>query len=572
MKINSTIAALFLNFISVTIIAQVPLVYTKENMGSTFAPPPLLPLNQLPVVDPLPDPFMWANGKGRSTKFSDWERRRNEIKAEIEHYEIGIKPNRPENITASYSSSDSTLKVDVTVNGKTLTLTSKIVLPSGSGPFPAVIGMNSPNGSVPADIFSSRNIARIRYVHNQVTTYNAPKNTDPYYQLYPELFGASGQYSAWAWGVSRIIDGLELVQSTLPIDLKHLAVTGCSYAGKMALFAGAFDERIALTIPQESGGGGAPAWRVSETLGDVEKLGGTSHQWFRETMFQYSGLNVYKLPYDHHELLAMVAPRALLVTGNTDYMWLSNPACYVSARAAKEIYKTLGVSDRMGFYIDGGHGHCAIPASQRPAVEAFVDKFLLGKSTVTTDTVTIHPYPDMDYKSWYQWWGTGKPDFANEANAAKIWLEAECGTVGSNWQTMTDPTASKGSYLMVKSGISSTQKAPGDSAVNMVVIPFTIDKPGTYNVLAKVNSAEGIRNSYWLKLDNGSFERISNGFNGTGWNWGRVKNFNLGIGSHTLTIAFREAGAKLDKILITTSNASKVVSAESPGINCGQSM
>jgi hypothetical protein len=155
----------------------------------------------------------------------------------------------------------------------------------------------------------------------------------------------------------------------------------------------------------------------------------------------------------------------------------------------------------------------------------------------------------MDYKSWYQWWGTGKPAFANEANAAKIWLEAECGTVGSNWQTMTDPTASKGSYLMVKSGISSTQKAPGDSAVNMVVIPFTIDKPGTYNVLAKVNSAEGIRNSYWLKLDNGSFERISNGFNGTGWNWGRVKNFNLGTGSHTLTIAFREAGAKLDNLI-----------------------
>ena len=571
MKINSTIAALLLNFISVSLFAQIPTVYAKENTGAAFVPPPLPAINQLSVIDPLPDPFMWASGRGRSTKFKDWERRRNEIKAEIEHYEIGIKPNRPENITASYSSSDSTLKVDVTVNGKTLTLTSKIVLPSGSGPFPAVIGMNSPNGSVPADIFSSRDIARIRYVHNQVTTYNAPKNTDPYYQLYPELFGASGQYSAWAWGVSRIIDGLELVQSTLPIDLKHLAVTGCSYAGKMALFAGAFDERIALTIPQESGGGGAPAWRVSETLGDVEKLGGTSHQWFRETMFQYSGLNVYKLPYDHHELLAMVAPRALLVTGNTDYMWLSNPACYVSARAAKEIYKTLGVSDRMGFYIDGGHGHCAIPASQRPAVEAFIDKFLLGKSTVTTDTVTIHPYPDMDYKSWYQWWGTGKPDFANEANAAKIWLEAECGTVGSNWQTMTDPTASKGSYLMVKSGISSTQKAPGDSAVNMVVIPFTIDKPGTYNVLAKVNSAEGIRNSYWLKLDNGSFERISNGFNGTAWNWGRVKNFNLGTGSHTLTIAFREAGAKLDKILITTSNASKV-SAESPGINCGQSM
>jgi hypothetical protein len=284
MKMKLTTAVIVLLCLTcVKAFAQPPHVYSKENTGAHFALPP------------LPDPFMWSNGKGRSTRFSDWEKRRNEIKAEVEHYEIGKKANRPETITASYSKSDSTLKVDVTVNGQSLTLTSKIILPSGAGPFPAVIGMNSPNGSIPADIFSSRNIARIRYANNQVTTYNSPKNTDPYYKLYPELWGVSGQYSAWAWGVSRIVDGLELVQDVLPIDLKHLAVTGCSYAGKMALFSGAFDERIALTIAQESGGGGATAWRVSETIGDVEKLGATSHQWFMESMFQYSGLNVSKL-------------------------------------------------------------------------------------------------------------------------------------------------------------------------------------------------------------------------------------------------------------------------------------
>ena len=60
----------------------------------------------------------------------------------------------------------------------------------------------------------------------------------------------------------------------------------------MALFAGAFDERIALTIAQEPGGGGAAAWRVSETLGEVETLGRTSHAWFKESMFQYKEDNV----------------------------------------------------------------------------------------------------------------------------------------------------------------------------------------------------------------------------------------------------------------------------------------
>jgi hypothetical protein len=107
---------------------------------------------------------------------------------------------------------------------------------------------------------------------------------------------------------------LELVSEDLPIDPEHLAITGCSFAGKMALFAGAFDERIALTIVQESGGGSATAWRVSETLSGVGTLGATSHAWFIENMFQFSGSNVLKLPHDHHELMAMVAPRILLIT------------------------------------------------------------------------------------------------------------------------------------------------------------------------------------------------------------------------------------------------------------------
>ena len=41
-------------------------------------------------------------------------------------------------------------------------------------------------------------------------------------------------------------------------------------------------------------------------------------------MFQYKEDNVSKLPYDHHELCAMVAPRALLVLGNPDYVWLAD--------------------------------------------------------------------------------------------------------------------------------------------------------------------------------------------------------------------------------------------------------
>ncbi|TWT37812.1 hypothetical protein KOR34_27760 [Posidoniimonas corsicana] len=379
-----------------------PLVYDAENSSEPFDKPVLPGIDELPSVPMLPDPFAWSDGSGGSTELGDWPRRRSEIKAEIEHYGIGPKPARPENITAEYA--DGVLTVEVTVNGQTLTLTAQVELPDGAGPFPAVIGVGRPTGSLPADIFASRGIARIAFDFRQVMSHTQRRGSEPINRLYPELTHM-GAYAAWPWGVSRLIDGLELTQESLPIDLKHLGVTGCSFAGKMALFAGALDERIALTIAQESGGGGAAAWRVSETLGRVETLGRTSHQWFIEDMFKFSD-TVDKLPYDHHELMALVAPRALLVLGNPDYEWLADESGYVSCRAAHQVWKTFGVGDRFGFSIVAGHPHCRLPDSQRPEVEAFVDKFLLGKQDADT-AVTKHPFKDVDHRRWYADWATG---------------------------------------------------------------------------------------------------------------------------------------------------------------------
>lgn len=171
----------------------------------------------------------------------------------------------------------------------------------------------------------------------------------------------------------------------------------------MALFAGAFDERIALTIAQEPGGGGVDAWRVSETLGNVETLGRTSYAWFLESMRQFAGKNVNRLPIDHHELAALIAPRALLVLGNTDYEWLAEESNYVSCQAARMVWKAFGIEDRMGFSIQGGHMHCMLPESQSPEVEAFIDKFLLGKTDVDTFVSKADMFEDVDYLKWMPW-------------------------------------------------------------------------------------------------------------------------------------------------------------------------
>jgi hypothetical protein len=388
-----------------SIAQEMPNVYDVENRCESCPGPYLPSFDELPVVENLPDPFEWSHGESRLYNLHEWQFRRSEIEAEIEHYEIGEKPVRPDSIEASYSAG--VLTVNITKNGNTLTLTSAVNLPDSGGPFPAVIGIGGGTGSLPSDIFTSRNIARITFNFGQVMAHTQTRGNEPINALYPDLIYI-GAYSAWSWGISRLIDGLELVAADLPVDLSRLAVTGCSFAGKMALFAGAFDERIVLTIAQESGGGGAAAWRVSETVGDVETLARTNYAWFIQAMSQFSAA-VPKLPTDHHELMAMVAPRALLVLGNPDYVWLADESGYVSCRAAHEVWKSLGVADRFGFSIVGGHNHCALPAGQRPEVEAFVDKFLLGDTSANTN-VTISPY-SSNLAPWITW---DTPTFSDE--------------------------------------------------------------------------------------------------------------------------------------------------------------
>ena len=154
-------------------------------------------------------------------------------------------------------------------------------------------------GSLPAQIFNERNIAQISWQFGQVMSHTQKRGNEPFNKLYPELI-ENGSYSVWPWALSRIIDGLEIVGTDVSkIDLKHLAVSGCSYAGKMALYCGAFDERIALTIAQEPGGGGVDAWRVSETLGHVETLGNTNFSWFMESLREYAGENTARLLHLH---------------------------------------------------------------------------------------------------------------------------------------------------------------------------------------------------------------------------------------------------------------------------------
>ena len=218
-------------------------------------------------------------------------------------------------------------------------------------------------------------------------------------ELYPDP--TVGFFTAWSWGVSRVIDALEVLPE-LMIDLDRVAITGCSFAGKISLFSAAFDERIALTIAQEPGGGGAAPWRVSETLdGEREILSrAQGAPWYSSDLNQFNS-SVNKLPFDHHQLVSLIAPRPLLVLGNPDFEWLAEESTHVGCEAAKTVWEAMGVAERLGYSIVGGHQHCQLPENQYPEVISFIEQYLLLESTAE-DEIMISPY-DPDLTKWIHW-------------------------------------------------------------------------------------------------------------------------------------------------------------------------
>ncbi|KAL2153977.1 hypothetical protein VTH82DRAFT_2653 [Thermothelomyces myriococcoides] len=348
-------------------------------LGSVLPPRadqcPALPTNYSPRPNPkLPDPFLQLDGT-RITKKDEWTCQRDYLSQLIQKYELGDYPAPPESVTASLSGS--TLSITVRDKEKSISFSVSIRAPSsgGSGPFPAIIAYGGPSIPIPSGIatiiFNNDEIAQ------QINTGSRGKGK--FYDLYGSGATASAML-AWAWGG--------------------------------ALVAGAFVDRIALTLPQESGSGGAACWRLSDEMKrrgiNVQTASQiiTENVWLSRSFEQFArNNNVPGLPIDHHELAGMVAPRALLVIENTSQVWLGNMATYGCMKTAHKIWEALGVPENMGFTQTGDHSHCQWSSSQSAELTAFIDKFLRGTGTANTNIIkTDNPnlgFVDSDWVDWY---------------------------------------------------------------------------------------------------------------------------------------------------------------------------
>lgn len=367
---------------------------TVENRGADCVVAALPDGNSLPISSNLPDPFTRLDGT-RITEKSDWICRREEILQQAYKYIYGEKPSKPDSVTGTVTNNQVTVNIEH--NGQTRSFTAGVSLPQGTGPFPAVISFS---GGGPSNQMLAQGIAVINFNQGSVGGGNSG--------IFGAFYGNSsaGDLAAWAWGASRIIDVLETDSSV--IDSTRLAVTGCSFLGKAAFAAGALDERFALTIPLESGIGGVASYKMVPEIepnptGSGEGPEQPQHAINSGWLPNGSLVGDFgRLPVDNHEVIGLIAPRGLLILGNTGgegqfYRNLDYRTEYATAIAGKEIFAALGVENNVS-YDSRNQTHCAYSAGFDQALQASVDKFLLGGSsatgTFTTDWEGVRTSPD----------------------------------------------------------------------------------------------------------------------------------------------------------------------------------
>lgn len=298
---------------------------------------------------------------------SAWTDQRANLLKLFEDVQYGPLPPKPEHIDVSVEDLQNPTSAPIRFKKVSLKLRHNhvsgamrayLTLPeqASDAPFPLVIqprfALPNPDGSFAepapppfARIFTDRGYALLEFDVPDVS----PDHKDHYRDgIVHRLFGSevdkTGSLMAWAWAFHRFVDAA----GQLPyLDENRVAVTGHSRYGKACLIAGAFDDRIAITAPSHSGTAGvAPYRKIYGNAEQLHNIAGFAPHWFRPGFGDYAD-RVSGLPIDQHQLLSLVAPRALLTTEGTLDHWTNPRGAQQTWMLAGHIYRILGAQNRI---------------------------------------------------------------------------------------------------------------------------------------------------------------------------------------------------------------------------------
>jgi hypothetical protein len=184
-------------------------------------------------------------------------------------------------------------------------------------------------------------------------------------RMLPAGRAPEGVIAVWAAAYGWALDVLE---KDPRIDARRTAIWGHSRQGKAALLAAAFDQRVEAVLVMQAGKGGATLTRAyaGET---VKQLTRSYPHWFAPAYAAYSD-NEAASPVDQHQLIALVAPRPVLLGNGWKDVWSDPNGSFRAAQGADPVYKLMGVKGltqsgmrdakakgEIDFFIrSGGHG------------------------------------------------------------------------------------------------------------------------------------------------------------------------------------------------------------------------
>ena len=302
----------------------------------------------------LPELFLAPDGTRASTK-EEWEGiMRPHWRTLLEKHIYGQLPTplTPE-ITAVKNKVDFAGKAiweEITFrfshNGREHSVPTNLIYPADSAPHPFFIHLNFrpdiPDRYQPTEEILDNGFGIFSVCYKDVTSDDGDFTNGIAGLLASEGERApdeAGKLCYWAWMAMRMMDYL----LTRPeADPTRIGVAGHSRLGKTALLTAALDERFAFSCANNSGCSGAALARgCTEQAESVAAICAHFPYWFCPNYLQYAP-DPTQLPLDQHALIALIAPRRVMVGAALLDVWADTNNQFLSLAAASPVWRLYG--------------------------------------------------------------------------------------------------------------------------------------------------------------------------------------------------------------------------------------
>ena len=349
------------------------LIWTEWQQRTGELPPDF---GEMPSLPFLPNPLIIDEGRTNIPvkTMAQWNEKREQLKKEAQHWITGTFPPPPENLISEVleerqlgmlTERDVLLKFGPDHEAQ---LHITLLIPPGDGPFPVFMCPWKKDRYDWVQAAVRRGYIGCRFRATDLR-YGWPDDSEKYEEIWwPEYDFTT--LMRWGWAASRAIDFLYTQDY---VNNEQIALAGLSRNGKMALWAAAYDERITAVVPVSGGTGGEIPFRYTSdkyNVETIERLTRICPDWLHPRLKFFTGRE-HKLPVDQNSLMALIAPRGLMLTSSI-HEAAGNPWAIEQAYfSALEVYKFLGAEDKIA--IDLRHGLHAPSARDMERYLDFID-------------------------------------------------------------------------------------------------------------------------------------------------------------------------------------------------------